>query len=327
MPRVERLKKAPRPPGLAVILCGDDPGSEIYVRNKVKTCDDLGIHSEQLHAAGHLDHRGDPGACRRLNARDDIDGILVQMPLPKQIDPQKALLAVDPDKDVDGFHPLNMGFLLTGRPGPRACTPAGIMELLQRYEIPLKGERAVVDRPQRHRRQADGDAADARARHGDYLPLADPGPAGVAREADLLVAAIGRPAFVTGDFIKAGATVHRRGHQPRVPIAPRSSGYFGDNPKKLEPRSRQAAACWSATSIHGQVAEKAGAYTPVPGGVGPLTIAMLMVNTIESAGTEAQRLLRVGLTGGLATGKSFVGETLAGLGCLWIQSDAWGTGC
>jgi len=280
-PRVERLRESKRAPGLAVILAGADPASEIYVRNKVKACEDLGIHSEKYAPPETATTEEILSLVGGLNARDEIDGILVQMPLPDQIDSQRVLLAVDPDKDVDGFHPLNMGRLMTGRPGPRACTPAGVMELLRRYGVPLKGQRAVVvgrsdivGKPMAMllmHEHATVTICHSRTRD---LP-------GVAREADILVAAIGRPAFVTGDFIKPGATVLDVGIN-RVTGRAEAERLFANNPKKMEAFEKRGSVL--VGDVHpGDVERKAGAYTPVPGGVGPLTIAMLMVNTISSA--------------------------------------------
>jgi methylenetetrahydrofolate dehydrogenase (NADP+)/methenyltetrahydrofolate cyclohydrolase len=203
------------------------------------------------------------------------------MPLPKQIDSQKILLAVDPAKDVDGFHPLNMGNLMTARPGPRACTPAGVMELLHHYEIPVKGQRAViigrsdiVGKPMAMllmHEHATVTICHSRTRD---LPA-------VAREADILVAAIGRPAFVTKDFIRPGTTVIDVGIN-RVEQREQVLEYFGDNPKKLQALEKHGGVL--VGDVHPlHMAELSGAYTPVPGGVGLLTIAMLMVNTIDSA--------------------------------------------
>src|SRR5262249_22811631 len=133
-----------RPPGLAVILVGHNPASEIYVRNKMRTSQELGIHSETLTPPESVSTGELLATVDELNSRSEIDGILVQMPLPSQVDSKRVLLAVSPEKDVDGFHPCNVGNLATGRPGPRSCTPAGIIELLKRYGIPISGKRAVV---------------------------------------------------------------------------------------------------------------------------------------------------------------------------------------
>ncbi len=280
-PRVERLRQRGRPPGLAVILVGDDPASEIYVRNKVKACDKLGIHSEKYSPPATATTEEIIELVQRLNQREEIDGILVQMPLPRQIDSHKVLLAVDPAKDVDGFHPLNMGYLLTGRPGPRACTPAGVMELLHRYEIPIEGRRAVVvgrsdivGKPMAMllmHEHATVTICHSRTRD---LPA-------VAREGDILVAAIGRPAFVTGDFIKEGAVVVDVGIN-RITDRAAAEQLYGHDPDKMAAFEKKGSVL--VGDVHPRdVAGKASAYTPVPGGVGPLTIAMLMANTIDAA--------------------------------------------
>jgi methylenetetrahydrofolate dehydrogenase (NADP+)/methenyltetrahydrofolate cyclohydrolase len=143
-PRVARLIERGRPPGLAVVLVGHDPASEIYVRSKVKTSHELGIHGETITPPESITTQELLAIVEELNRRPEIDGILVQMPLPPQVDAKCVLLAVSPDRDVDGFHPCNVGNLVTGRPGPRSCTPAGIIELLKRYRIPIAGRRAVV---------------------------------------------------------------------------------------------------------------------------------------------------------------------------------------
>src|SRR5712691_11136457 len=142
-PRIAALTAARRPPGLAVVLVGNNPASEIYVRNKVKTCEELGIYSEKVTPPATANTDELLAIVRNLNEREEIDGILVQMPLPAQVDAKAVLLAVSPQKDVDGFHPCNVGNLVTARPGPRPCTPAGIIELLKRYQIPIRGKRAV----------------------------------------------------------------------------------------------------------------------------------------------------------------------------------------
>jgi methylenetetrahydrofolate dehydrogenase (NADP+)/methenyltetrahydrofolate cyclohydrolase len=143
-PRVEKLTAAHRPPGLAVILVGNDPGSEIYVRLKIKTCGELGIYSEKIDAPDTTTTGELLGIIEGLNQRPEIDGILVQTPLPPQVDKDRVLRSMKPDKDVDGFHPLNVGALVENIPGPRACTPVGIMEMLRRYDIPVSGRHAVV---------------------------------------------------------------------------------------------------------------------------------------------------------------------------------------
>src|SRR5579864_1462760 len=284
-PRVEKLIARGRPPGLAVVLVGHDPASEIYVRNKVKTSQELGIHSETLTPPETLSTAELLAIVEELNRRPEIDGILVQMPLPPQVDSKRVLLAVSPEKDVDGFHPCNVGNLVTGRPGPRSCTPAGIIEMLKRYRISIAGKRAVVvgrsdivGKPMALMLLHENATVTICHSKTHDLPA-------VCREADILVAAIGRAAMITGDFIKNGATVidvgmnrleSRREVERIFPIE-RPGG-----------AQKLAAFDYKGTLLVGDVhpldvAERAGAYTPVPGGVGPLTIAMLMVNTIDSA--------------------------------------------
>jgi methylenetetrahydrofolate dehydrogenase (NADP+) / methenyltetrahydrofolate cyclohydrolase len=255
-PRVDKLR---RPPGLAVVLVGHDPGSEIYVRGKIKASANLGIYSEKITPDDNISTGDLLGIVEGLNQRPEIDGILVQMPLPPQIDSRRVLLAVDPHKDVDGFHPLNVGNLVAGIPGPRPCTPAGILELLKRYQIPIAGRRAVVV----GRSDIVGkpmailllhENATVTICHSKTSNLSEE-----CRRADILVAAIGRSRLVTADFIQPGATVIDVGMNRLA-----DGKVTGD----VDPEAAQRIA---------------GAYTPVPGGVGPLTIAMLMSNTVQSA--------------------------------------------
>src|SRR5229473_3676251 len=284
-PRVERLIARGRPPGLAVVLVGHDPASEIYVRSKVKTSHELGIHGESITPPESITTQELLAIVDELNRRPEIDGILVQMPLPPQVDAKRVLLAVSPDKDVDGFHPCNVGNLVTGRPGPRSCTPAGIIELLKRYRIPIAGKRAVVV----GRSDIVGKPMALMLLHENATVTIchskTPDLAGVCREADILVAAIGRAALITADYIKPGATVidvgmnrlDKRADVERIFTLGRAGAA-----QKLEAFDRKGTLLLG--DVHPlDVAEKAGAYTPVPGGVGPLTIAMLMVNTIDSA--------------------------------------------
>jgi methylenetetrahydrofolate dehydrogenase (NADP+)/methenyltetrahydrofolate cyclohydrolase len=258
-PRVTHIQqKLGRPPGLAVVLVGNNPASQIYVRGKTKTSAELGIYSETITPPEDITTGELTRLVQALNARAEIDGILVQLPLPEHIDSQKVLLTVAPEKDVDGFHPCNVGNLATGRPGPRSCTPAGIIEILKRSRIPISGKRAVVV----GRSDIVGkpmallllhENATVTICHSKTVDL----PA-VCREADILVAAIGRPGMITRDFIKPGATVIDVG------ITRVDGKAVGDV---------------NAADAN----EMASAYTPVPGGVGPLTIAMLMMNTIAAA--------------------------------------------
>ena len=206
-PRVAALAAHGRPPGLAVVLAGHNPASEIYVRNKVKACQDLGIHSETLTPPDSVTTEELLGMVAQLNARPEIDGILVQLPLPPQVDAKRVLVAVAPAKDVDGFHPCNVGNLVAGLPGPRACTPAGILELLKRHGIPIAGKRAVVV----GRSDIVGKPVALLLLHEHATVTIchskTPDLAAVCREADILVAAIGRAAMITGEFLTPGVTV------------------------------------------------------------------------------------------------------------------------
>jgi methylenetetrahydrofolate dehydrogenase (NADP+) / methenyltetrahydrofolate cyclohydrolase len=284
-PRISALSARGRSPGLAVVLAGHNPASEIYVRNKVKACEELGIHSEKLLPPETVSTEELLTAIHRLNARPDIDGILVQLPLPKQVDSKRILLAVAPEKDVDGFHPCNVGNLVAGLPGPRACTPAGIIELLKRYGIGIAGKRAVVA----GRSDIVGkpvallllhENATVTICHSKTRGLSE-----ICCEADILVAAIGRAALLTADFIKPGATVIDVGMN-RVESREEAARIFRNSPEKLAAFDRKGSIL--VGDLHPlDVAERAGAYTPVPGGVGPLTIAMLMVNTVACAERRA----------------------------------------
>ena len=280
-PRIDALTARGRPPGLVVVLVGHNPASEIYVRNKIKTCRDLGIYSESITPPDSISTAELLAIVDALNARPEIDGILVQVPLPSHIDTKRILSAISPAKDVDGFHPCNVGALVANLPAPRACTPAGILELLKRGEIPISGRRAVVV----GRSDIVGkpvailllhEHATVTICHSKTADL----PA-VCREADILVAAIGRAAMITRDFIKPGATVVDVGSNYIVDrdLAAR---IFRNSPEKLASFDRKGNVLVGDVDPI-DVVECAGAYTPVPGGVGPLTIAMLMVNTVASA--------------------------------------------
>ena len=280
-PRVDALIATGRPPGLAVVLVGKSPASAIYVRNKIKTCQDLGIYSESITPPDTITTAELLELVDRLNARSNIDGILIQLPLPPQVDAKRILLAVDPDKDVDGFHPYNVGALVAGLPAPRACTPAGIIELLKRHEIAISGKRAVVV----GRSDIVGKPAAMLLLHEHatvticHSKTADL-PA-VCREADILVAAIGRAAMITRDFIKPGAAVVDVGTN-HIDSREQAARIFRGSPEKLAAFDRKGSVLVGDVDPF-DVVECAGAYSPVPGGVGPLTIAMLMVNTVASA--------------------------------------------
>jgi methylenetetrahydrofolate dehydrogenase (NADP+)/methenyltetrahydrofolate cyclohydrolase len=280
-PRIESLTRTRRAPGLAVVLVGDNPASEIYVRSKVKTCQDLGIRGFQHTPPASITTAELLALIESLNRDKDVDGILVQMPLPKHVDTQRILLAVDPAKDADGFHPFNVGNLVTNRPAPRPCTPAGIMQMLKRYQIPVGGKRAVVV-----------GRSDIVGKPMALLLLHDnatvtichsktPDLAGECRRADILVAAIGRPALLTRDFIRPGAVVVDVGMN-RITDKAEAARIFAHDEKRL------AGFAKNGRVLVGDVDPKAmlelsSAYTPEPGGVGPLTIAMLMSNTVSLA--------------------------------------------
>ena len=267
-------------PGLAAVLVGNNPASEIYVSGKVKTCGELGIYSEKIELPEETSTESLLSLVRELNARDSIDGILVQLPLPKQIDADVILEAVDPAKDVDGFHRHNIGRLALNEPGLRSCTPAGIMEMLDRYSIPIKGSRVVVMGRSRivglpmsllllHRH------ATVTICHSRTVDLPS-----VAREADILIAAIGRMAMVDASFVKPGAVVVDVGTN-KVTNAADLERLFGDDPKKRAAFEKNGYTLVGDVNPR-EVSEVAGYLTPVPGGVGPLTIAMLMKNTLSA---------------------------------------------
>jgi len=280
-PRIAALSALGAPPGLAVVLVGNNPASEIYVRHKIKACHDLGIYSDSITPPATISTEELLAIVSELNRRPDIDGILVQLPLPPQVDTKRILLAVSPAKDVDGFHPCNVGNLVASLPGPRPCTPAGILELLKRYRIPLAGKRAVVV----GRSDIVGkpvamlllhEHATVTICHSRTVDL----PA-VCREADILVAAMGRPAMIDGSYIRQGATVIDVGTN-RIDSRDEVARIFRNSPQKLASFDKKGSVL--VGDVHPlDVVERACAYTPVPGGVGPLTIAMLMVNTVASA--------------------------------------------
>jgi methylenetetrahydrofolate dehydrogenase (NADP+)/methenyltetrahydrofolate cyclohydrolase len=281
-------------PGLAVILVGNNPASEIYVRGKVKSSQEVGIYSEKLTPAENITTDELLELILELNQRDEIDGILVQLPLPPQVDSKKILMAVDPAKDVDGFHPVNVGFLSTQRPSLVPCTPAGIIEILKRSNIQIAGQDAVVV----GRSDIVGKPvamllinsnATVTVCHSKTRDLP-----GISRRADILVAAIGRPAMITRDFVRPGATVIDVGVN-KVTDPAEFARLFAGNIKREEGFRTKGSTL--VGDVHPGVAEVAGALTPVPGGVGPLTIAMLMANTVKAArlrrGSRASELSRV----------------------------------
>jgi methylenetetrahydrofolate dehydrogenase (NADP+)/methenyltetrahydrofolate cyclohydrolase len=260
----EEVAALGRPVGLATVLVGEDPASAVYVRNKRQACSEAGIESFHHELSGETSEQELLDLVGELNADPRVTGILVQLPLPDQIDEDRVIRAIDPAKDVDGFHPMNAGLLMQGQGGLVPATPAGIMEILDAYGVELQGARAVVvgrsnivGKPisllllQRH--------ATVTICHSRTRDLA-----GVTREADVVVAAVGKPAAVTRDMVRPGATVIDVGIN-RV-----DGRLVGD--------------------VAEDVSEVAGLLTPVPGGVGPMTIAALLRNTVRAARRQAEAL-------------------------------------
>ena len=279
--RVEGLRERGITPRLDAVLVGDDPASKIYVGSKARTCAELGMASETHVLPADTPQSELEALVDRLNADDAVDGILVQLPLPKHLDAHAVLERIEPAKDVDGFHTSNVGLLQQGRPRLVPCTPAGVMEMLRRENIELKGCRAVVvgrsdivGKPMAllllH---AHATVTICHSRTRDL--------AAVCREADLLVAAAGSLALVGPDHVRDGAVVVDVGMH-RVTDEDVVQRLFGDNPKKLRAFSKRGSVLAGDVDFDA-VAPKAGRITPVPGGVGPLTIAMLMSNTAHAA--------------------------------------------
>src|SRR5437899_987363 len=277
---VKAMTAAGLRPGLAVILVGHNPASEIYVRGKVKSSEEVGIYSEKHTPPDNISTQALLDLVVDLNRRDEIDGIQVQLPLTPQVDAKKVLMTVDPAKDVDGFHPDNVGFLSTQRPGLVPCTTAGIMEILKRSNIPIASQEAVVvgrsdivGKPTAMLLiNANATVTICHSKTRD-LP-------GVCRRADILIAAIGRVGMITREFVKPGATVIDVGMN-KVTDPAEFQRLFAGNAKREETFRLKGSTL--VGDVHPEVAEVAGAITPVPGGVGPLTIAMLMSNTVKAA--------------------------------------------
>jgi methylenetetrahydrofolate dehydrogenase (NADP+) / methenyltetrahydrofolate cyclohydrolase len=267
-------------PGLAAVLVGDNPASKVYVKSKIAACERLGLASIQVTPPAAITTSELLAIVDDLNRRDDVDGILVQLPLPPHVDTKKILEAVDPMKDVDGFHPLNVGHLVAGRPTLVACTPLGVMEIFKRSNIPLAGANAVV----LGRSDIVGKPmalllmhanATVTICHSKTRDLSE-----VVRRADIVVAALGRAGMVTPDFIQPGATVIDVGIN-RITDAAQAEEFFAHFPERLAAFRAKGTAL--VGDVHPDVASLAGAITPVPGGVGPLTIALLMSNTVRAA--------------------------------------------
>ncbi|HEX4642796.1 MAG TPA: bifunctional 5,10-methylenetetrahydrofolate dehydrogenase/5,10-methenyltetrahydrofolate cyclohydrolase [Candidatus Acidoferrales bacterium] len=297
---IAELSAAGIRPGLAAVLVGENPASQIYVRSKIAACAQLGLGSWEITPSAASTTGELLGLVAELNARDEVDGILVQLPLPPHVDTKRVLEAVDPAKDVDGFHPVSLGRLVSGRAGLVACTPAGCMEILRRSGIAIEGADAVVvgrsdivGKPMALLlMHANATVTICHSKTRD-LP-------GVVRRADVVIAAIGRAAMIEPHWVRPGATVIDVGIN-RVTDAAEAERIFANLPAKLAQFREKSSVL--VGDVHPGVAEVAGAMTPVPGGVGPLTIAMLMSNTVKAA-----RLRRgqgaAAATGGVAAAKS-----------------------
>ena len=278
---VEDLKKRGVHPGLAVVLVGDDAASSAYVNLKAKTCEQLGIYSRKLTVPSALTTEELLAEVRRLNEDDAIDGILVQLPLPKHINKHTILEAVDPRKDVDGFHSHNLGSLLLGHETLVACTPLGIMELLRRSNVKIEGANAVVlgrsddvGKPQAALLMHAN--ATVTICHSKTRNLPE-----VTRQGDIVVAALGRTAMVTRDFVKPGAVIVDVGTN-KVSDRAEVQRLFGDDPARWKDFDKRGY-IWAGDVDERSVKEVASMMTPVPGGVGPMTIATLMKNTLRAA--------------------------------------------
>lgn len=281
--RARELEARGIKPGLAAVLVGENPASKVYVGNKVKTCQALGLHSEKYELPASTTTMELLSLVEQLNHRDDIDGILVQLPLPPQIEARSILEAVDPAKDVDGFHAVSIGRLVQGQETLVACTPAGVIELLDHYQIPIAGAHAVVvgrsdivGKPMSllllHRN------ATVTICHSRTKDLA-----AITRQADILIAAIGRTAMITGDHVREGAVVVDVGmNEARTEDEINRIFAGAERPKRLEALAKRGFTLVGDVEPR-TVAEKAAWLTPVPGGVGLLTIAMLMQNTLRAA--------------------------------------------
>jgi methylenetetrahydrofolate dehydrogenase (NADP+) / methenyltetrahydrofolate cyclohydrolase len=277
---VERLSPKGIRPGLAAVLVGHNPASEIYVRSKVKTCEMLGLGSDLITPPETVTTEEMLALIGQLNAREDVDGILVQLPLPPQVHAKTLLEAVSPEKDVDGFHPVNVGRLQTGQPALAPCTAAGIIEILKRSGIPIAGQNAVVvgrsdivGKPTAILLLAEN--ATVTVCHSRTRDLG-----AMTRQADILVVAIGKPALVTADMVKSGAVIIDAGIN-RVTDRKEFERYFAGDARREKTFAEKGSTI--VGDVHPEAFALAGAYTPVPGGVGPLTIAMLMANTVRAA--------------------------------------------
>lgn len=271
-------------PGLAAVLVGNDAASKLYVGSKTKASAEAGLHSETVILPAECTPAELGAKLDELNARDDIDAILLQLPLPDHLDSMEFLDRISPAKDVDGFHPESVGKLVQKRPGPRPCTPAGVMELLRRESIDVEGKRAVVvgrsdivGKPMAMLlTHANATVTVCHSRTKDL--------AAVAREGEILVAAMGRAAIIRKEFIGEGAVVVDVGMN-RAETLEEVKDFFGDDEKRIATFEKRGSTL--VGDVHPKDAmERASAFTPVPGGVGPLTIAMLLSNTLDLARTR-----------------------------------------
>lgn len=278
----ERWPSLESRPCLAAVLVGDDPASQVYVRNKIRACEDVGIRSEHHVLPATTTANELLQLVQSLNSREAVDGILVQMPLPNRIDEAAIIDAIDPVKDVDGFHPVNVGRLALGRPMFVPCTPAGIIELLKRNQIAIQGANAcvvgrsqIVGRPMAQLLiQNDATVTVCHSRTQDL--------AAVTRQADILVVAIGRPALIRKEHIKPGATIIDVGMN-KITDEAAARELFGDEAERRLDVIRKRGYTLVGDVHPAEADEVAGRRTPVPGGVGPLTVAMLMRNTLQAA--------------------------------------------
>lgn len=277
---VESLARTGVVPGLTVVLVGNDPASEIYVRGKVKTSAELGLASNLIVLGTEISQAELLDILQQLNEDDAVDGILVQLPLPRHIDTRAVLQSVDPDKDVDGFHPMNIGRLTIGQESLVPCTPAGVMQVLQRSGIPVRGRDCVmvgrsdiVGKPMSTLLLNAG--ATVAVCHKETRDLAD-----YTRRAELLVIATGVPGLITPDMVREGAVLIDVGIN-RLDTREQVERFFPGNPLKLAAFQKRGSVLVGDFAPQSYL--KASAYTPVPGGVGALTIAMLMHNTVKAA--------------------------------------------
>ena len=270
-------------PCLVAVRVGEDPASAVYVGNKVKTSEELGLISEHRHLSATATQEELLNLVEQLNNREDVDGILVQLPLPKHLDEKEILEKINPEKDVDGFHPINVGRLAQGQPALVPCTPAGVIEMLKFYEIPIRGQHAVVigrsnivGKPMAQLLlQQDATVTICHSRTNNI--------ANIAAQADILIAAVGRAGFVRGDFIKPGATVVDVGIN-NVSDKDFARELFGEDEIEKRLNTIEKRGFTLVGDVNPKEAkEKGGNFTPVPGGVGLLTVAMLMKNTLDAA--------------------------------------------